>query len=65
MKLERTEINKVIFKNCKIEKDSSDVLWIVEDLGDNGTETRSLEEIIQEVFGEENFNITIQSKVEL
>lgn len=65
MKLERTEINKVIFKNCKIEKDASDVLWIVEDLGDNGTETRSLEEIIQEVFDEENLNITIQSKVEL
>ena len=65
MKLERTENNKATFKNCILQKDENGQLWLVEDLGDKGTESNNLEEVIMTVFGGEPFNITFQSKVEL
>lgn len=65
MNVERTEVNKVTFKNCSIQKDENGKLFIVEDLGDKGTQSQSLEEVILEVFGEQFFNMTIQSKMEL
>lgn len=65
MKLEKVEQSKVTFKNCILQKDENGQLWLVEDLGDKGTESNSLEEVIMTVFGGEPFNITFQSKVEL
>lgn len=65
MKLEKVEQSKVTFKNCILQKDENGTLWLVEDLGDKGTESNSLEEVIMTVFGGEPFNITFQSKVEL
>lgn len=65
MKLEISKNSKVSFKNAHLEQDENGVVFIVEDLGDKGVETRELFEVISDVFGEEPFNFTLQSKLEL
>lgn len=65
MKLEIAKTSKAVFKNCRIEQNEEGNILIIEDLGDKGVETRDLLEVIQEVFGEEEFNLTLQSKLEL
>lgn len=65
MKLEKTEISKVSFKNARLQKDEDGALWLIEDLGDKGFESRKLEEVILEVFQEDSFAVTFQSKIEV
>lgn len=66
MKLEIAKTSKAVFKTCRIEQDDEGRVLIVEDLGEGkGIETRDLLEVIQEVFGDEAFNLTLQSKLEL
>lgn len=65
MKLEISKNSKVSFKGCTVEVNDEGRILIVEDLGDKGIETRDLLEVIEEVFDGEQFNITLQSKLEL
>lgn len=65
MKLEVNKVSKATFKNAIVFEDESGVLVIQEDLGDKGLETRELLTVIEELFGNEPFNLTLQSKIEL
>lgn len=65
MKLEINKISKASFKNCMVFENDEGVIVIQEDLGDKGIETRELLTVIQEIFGDEPFNITLQSKLEI
>lgn len=65
MKVEKTEVSKVAFKNCILQKDEFGEIWLFEDLGEKGTESNKLEDVIFSVFGDEPFNIVLQAKVEV
>lgn len=65
MKLEINKISKASFKNATIFENEEGVMVIQEDLGDKGIETRELLTVIQEIFGDEPFSITLQSKLEI
>ena len=65
MKLEINKIAKATFKNARIEENEDGTLVITEDLGDKGIETRELLTVIEELFGDEPFGLTLQSKTEL
>ena len=65
MKLEINKISKASFKNATVFQNEEGTLVIQEDLGDKGVETRELLTVIEEIFGDEPFNITLQSKLEI
>lgn len=65
MKLEINKISKASFKNATVFQNEEGTLVIQEDLGDKGIETRELLTVIEEIFGDEPFNITLQSKLEI
>lgn len=65
MQVQINKISKVSFKNCTVFENEEGVIVIQEDLGDKGVETRELLTVIQEIFGDEPFNITLQSKLEI
>lgn len=65
MKLEINKISKASFKNATVFQNEEGTLVIQEDLGDKGIETRELLTVIEEIFGDEPFSITLQSKLEI
>lgn len=65
MKLEVNKISKATFKNATVFENEEGVLVIQEDLGEKGVETRELLTVIEELFGDEPFGLTLQSKIEL
>lgn len=65
MQVQINKISKASFKNATIFENEDGVIVIQEDLGDKGVETRELLTVIQEIFGDEPFNITLQSKLEI
>ena len=65
MKLEINKISKASFKNATVFQNEEGTLVIQEDLGDKGIETREFLTVIEEIFGDEPFNITLQSKLEI
>ena len=65
MKLEINKVSKASFKNATIFENEEGVMVIQEDLGDKGIETRELLTVIEEIFGDEPFSITLQSKLEI
>lgn len=65
MKLEINKISKASFKNATIFENEEGVIVIQEDLGDKGIETRELLTVIEEIFGNESFSITLQTKLEI
>lgn len=65
MQVQINKISKAMFKNATVFENEEGVLVIQEDLGEKGVETRELLTVIEEIFGEEPFNITLQSKLEI
>lgn len=65
MQVQINKVSKASFKNATIFENEEGVMVIQEDLGDKGIETRELLTVIQEIFGDEPFNITLQSKLEI
>lgn len=65
MQVQINKISKASFKNATIFENEDGVIVIQEDLGDKGVETRELLTVIEEIFGEEPFGITLQSKLEI